>query len=71
MPRLIGMLSTPLHVPSSNHVHRETAEQHKLEFYLPYGTEYLEAEKLGLPVGWTEDFWGKRYPKTYTGPKRN
>jgi len=47
----------------------ETAEQHKLEYYLPFGTAYLEAEKLGLPVGWTEDFWGNRSPKTYTGPR--
>lgn len=42
----------------------EVAEQHKEEFYLPYGTAYLEAEKLGLPVGWKEDFWGDKYLKT-------
>jgi len=50
----------------------KNASVHKQEFYLPVGTQYLEAEKLGYPVGWTEDFWGNKYPKEYVPPsKRN
>lgn len=38
------------------------AYKHKQEFYLPVGTAYIEAEELGLPIGYTENFWGPRYP---------
>lgn len=58
------------HIKISAEKYAEVAKEHMDEFYLPYGQQYLEAEKAGYPIGWTEDFWGKKYPKTYTGPKQ-